>query len=248
MSNDHNRLYNDLSHLWPIISPPHEYAIEAWYIREAITGSLGPGRHTLLDLGSGGGHVLSHLTETFSAIAVDISASMTSLSERLNPGTPHHVGDMRDIRLNQRFDAVLIHDAINYMLSENDLKLAFETALEHLHPHGVLVLAPDWFKEDFSAPTVLNWTKPSPNGEITFIEYLDDPDTNDTTIESVFFYIVKESGTLQIHQDRHTTGLFPKCTWLSNLRELGFLATIVNFPSYEGGFGGNLIVATFPEN
>ncbi|HZA25181.1 MAG TPA: class I SAM-dependent methyltransferase, partial [Dehalococcoidia bacterium] len=138
-----NRMYHDLAHLWPVVSPPEEYAVEAWHLREVIHNRLGPGSHTLLELGVGGGHILSHLTSDFQAVAVDLSENMLSLSRELNPGVAHHLGDMRSVRLAQTFDVVLIHDAINYMLTESDLQAAFETARAHLRPGGVLVTAPD---------------------------------------------------------------------------------------------------------
>ena len=52
---------------------------------------------------------------------------------------------MRSIRLGRTFKAVLIHDAISYMLTEGDLGDAFGTARAHLEPGGVLIVAPDWF-------------------------------------------------------------------------------------------------------
>ena len=60
-----HRLYNDLAWLWPVISPPEEYADESGYWRRALWGKLGEGRHRILELGSGGGHNLSHLTRFF---------------------------------------------------------------------------------------------------------------------------------------------------------------------------------------
>ena len=78
-------LYNRLAYLWPAISPPEEYAVEADDWRRALRNYLGPGRHRLLELGVGGGHNLSHLTAEFDAVAVDISPNMLELSRRLNP-------------------------------------------------------------------------------------------------------------------------------------------------------------------
>ena len=65
------RLYYELAYLWPIISPPEEYAEEAGHLHDAIRDKLGPGRHELLELGVGGGHNLSHLTAQFECTAVD---------------------------------------------------------------------------------------------------------------------------------------------------------------------------------
>lgn len=241
-----NRLYNDLSYIWPIISPPHEYSVEAWNITEIIHQNIDLGRPSLLELGCGGGHILSHLTKTFACTAVDISEPMLNLSQNLNPSVPHHLDDMRSVALEQTFDVILIHDAINYMLSEQDLKSTFCTAIKHLNPAGILILAPDWFSDTFNPPITMHWTKTTASGHITFIEYLDDADKTDTTIESLFLYIINNHGDIQIEQDKHITGIFPQQTWIALLKEIGFSTEIRNFPSYEGGFGGNLIVAKAP--
>ena len=238
----HNRLYHDLSFLWPIVSPPEEYAVEARHLREILFGKLGPRRHTLLELGVGGGHLLSHLTSAFEATAVDLSEEMLALSAELNPNVEHHIGDMRSVQLRRTFNVVLAHDAIGYMLTEDDLRAVFQTAKAHLKPGGVFVAAPDWFKDTFQGPSVLHWIKRKDNLEVTFIEYVDDPDTSDTTIESVFFYVIKEEGILRVEQDYHQTGLFPKSTWLRLLKDVGFVPEEINYPPYEGGYGGNLIL------
>ena len=256
-------MYSDLAYLWPTFSPPGDYADDAQHWREALRQQLGPGRHPVLELGSGGGHTLSHLTADFAVTAVDLSPAMLALSARLNPGVTHHRGDMRSVRLGRTFRAVLIHDAICYMLTEDDLRATFATARAHLEPGGVLLISPDYFKETFSGPRVLHWICPGndleptgrgPTGhestgqgltipELTVIEYCHDPDPADTTIESVFFFILKERGELRIEQDRHVTGLFPAEVWLELLAEAGFNAERITLPGYEGGYGGHLLTA-----
>ena len=80
-----NRLYDYLAYLWPLLSPPEEYAEEASYWLATLRELLGPGRHRLLELGSSGGHNLSHLTADIEATAVDMSEGMLAHSRRLNP-------------------------------------------------------------------------------------------------------------------------------------------------------------------
>jgi SAM-dependent methyltransferase len=237
-----NRLYNDLAYLWPVISPPEEYSLEAWHLREALRAKLGPGRHNLLELGVGGGHVLSHLASEFQATAVDISEQMLALSRQLNPEVEHHLGDMRSVRLGRTFHAVLAHDAITYMLSEDDLRAAFATARAHLEPGGVFIAVPDWFRETFEGTSVHHWIKQKDALEVTLIEYVHDPDPTDTTIESILFFLLQEHGQLQIEQDQHITGLFPLNTWLHLMSEAGFQVEEIRYPAYEGGYGGNLLV------
>lgn len=218
-----NRMYDEFAHLWTLISAPEDYASEARYWRDVLWAKLGPGRHEILELGVGGGNNLWHLTEYFQATAVDLSEKMLENSIRLNPGVKHHVGDMRSIRLGKKFKAVLIHDAISYMLTEEDLKLTFATASVHLEPNGVLVMAPDYFRETFEGPRVSHTTRSNGHTELTHIDYCYDPDPTDTRVESIMFYIIREAGELRIEQDRHVLGLFPMQTWLALMSEAGFV-------------------------
>ncbi len=215
-------MYQQFAHLWPLISDPGDYADEARYWRKALRRRLGPGRHHLLELGVGGGNNLSHLMGEFDATAVDISERMLANSRKLNPSAEHIVGDMRTVRLDRKFDAVLIHDAIAYMTTEDDLRAAFVTAQQHLTTDGVFITAPDWYTETFRGPHVFNNTRGNDEVELTYVEYVHDPDDSDGAIESVFVYFIKESGELKVELDRHVTGLFPMDTWERLLQEAGF--------------------------
>jgi len=121
-------MYTEFARYWPLISDPADYAKEAACWRNALRSRLGPGRHEILELGVGGGHNLSHLTAEFQAVAADISPQMVEQARRLNPSVEFHVGDMRTLRLRRKFKAVLIHDAISYMVSEDDLRATLATA------------------------------------------------------------------------------------------------------------------------
>lgn len=215
-------MYNEFAHLWPLISPPKDYAREARCWKNALRHNLGPGKHEILELGVGGGHNLSHLTEDFKATAVDLSPKMLENSRKLNPEVKHLIGDMRSLRLDRKFQAVIIHDAIDYMLTEQDLSKVFETAASHLYPKGVLITAPDYFKETFTDPWIEHGTNRDEKIELSYIEYSYDPDPEDTTIETIMFYLIREKGRLKIEKDRHVTGLFPKTTWSRLIRQAGF--------------------------
>ena len=231
------RLYDELAYLWPYISPPESYAEEAAHWRQAIRDRLGAGRHRLLELGVGGGHNLSHLTAEFDAVAVDLAPRMLELSRRLNPGVEHHLGDMRTVRLGRVFDAVLIHDAISYMLTEDDLRAAFGTARAHLRPGGLLLAAPDLVRENFRDGEVQRWEgSPGPIAVITE-EQLRDPDPTDTQVESLFIYRITEGGRQRVEYDRHISGLFPLAVWTGLLEEAGFAAEVIPMPGLEGGYG-----------
>lgn len=235
------RLYNELAHLWPVISPPEDYAVEAVDWRRALRNYLGPGRHRLLELGVGGGHNLSHLTDEFDAIAVDISPRMLELSQRLNPTVVHHLGDMRTFRLpGQIFDAVLIHDAIAYMLTTDDLRATFTTARTHLRPGGLLAVGPDLVLDTFKPGMKLSWSTQRDGVKITTEETVHDADPSDTFVESHFTYTIDERGAKRVERDVHRTGLFSIATWMSLMEEAGFRTDRVSIPGYGDGCGENL--------
>jgi SAM-dependent methyltransferase len=232
-------MYGDLAHLWPLVSPPEDYAGEARHWREALRAHLGPGRHSILELGVGGGNNLSHLTAEFDAAAVDLSEGMLAHSRRRNPSVDHHVGDMRTVRLGRTFDAVIAHDAISYLRTEDDLRATFATAAAHLRPGGLFVCAPDWFQETFRSPSVdvhgPRGDAASDAGELTFVEFVHDPNPADTTIEVVYVFFRRRGGRVDVEEDRHTLGLFPLATWLALLGESGFRAGTRPYPVHEDG-------------
>ncbi len=182
------RLYDDLAYLWPLMSPPEDYADEGERWRRELRARLGPGRIRFLDLGTGGGHHLHQIIggegDRFDAAAVDLSETMLGHSRRLNPGVSHHVGDMRSVRLDETFDAVLIHDAISYMTTEADLLAAFATARAHLRPGGLLLAAPDDYAETFDPPRVRHETRRAAGRELTYVECSTDADPTDTRAET----------------------------------------------------------------
>ena len=214
---------------------------EAAYWRRAIRERLGLGRHRLLELGVGGGHNLSHLTAEFDAVATDISPQMLELSRRLNPTVEHCLGDMRTVRLpGQAFDAVLIHDAICYMQTEDDLRAVFATARAHLSPGGLLLVAPDLVRDAFRPGMKLTWSTRKDGVEVITEETVHDHDPNDTVVESHFTYTIVERGARRVERDVHITGLFPIASWFSLMEEAGFDTERIPLPGDGDGCGEHL--------
>ncbi|MCC7406598.1 MAG: class I SAM-dependent methyltransferase [Phycisphaeraceae bacterium] len=218
-------LYHQLAHLWPLLSPPADYHAEARRITTILRRHLARPprgqRPTLLDLGTGGGHLLSHLKHQFTATAVDLSPAMLDNARRLNPDVEHHEGDMRSIRLDRTFDVVLLHDAIDYMTTPDDVHLALTTARHHLRPGGVTLFSPAYVAETFldhEAEHDHHHVPGPPEIDLTYFTYVHDPDPADTRVEMVLLLLIRQDGQLTIHQDRQQLGLFPTDHWLAMLR------------------------------
>jgi len=244
-----NRLYGDLAWAWPLISPPETYVEEAETFARTIREGSSIPVTTVLHLGSGGGHVDWRLKRDLEITGVDLSEAMVGLSRRLNPEATYVVGDMRTVRLGRLFDAVLIHDAIVYMLTEDDLRACFETAFAHLRPGGVMIT----YVEAEPSTFVQNRTTASTRGggdvEIVFVENDYDPDPSDTWFETTFVYLIRRDGKLTIETDRHLCNLFPVPVWTENLRAAGFRVEETTFghSEFPEGLTYPMFVCTKPE-
>ena len=223
------RLYHDLAELWPLISPPSDYAPEMQMIRQMLDHRLDRSnssvRPSVLELGAGGGHGLWHLTDDFDCSAVDIAPAMVAHCRELNPSITAHVGDMRSVRLDKLFDAVLIHDAIDYMTTPADARAALATAATHLRPGGLLIVVPTYVSQTFVDHEVAHDHRENDDVELTYFSYVHDPDPSDTMIELVLVYLIRsrdEKKELRIEHDRHQCGLFAIDDWLSMIQDAGF--------------------------
>lgn len=229
-------LYRDLASWWPLISPPAEYAADAQMISTVFASATVPVR-TVLDLGSGGGHVALHLKNGRSMTLVDASAQMLAVSRRLNPDCAHIQGDMRTVRLGQMFDAVLLHDAVDYVTSEADLRLVIETAFAHCRPGGLALFAPDHTAETFRASAGGGGGGDDGSGrQASFRERTSDPDPGDEWILAEYEFTLREAdGTVRVVPEAHRLGSFSRDTWLRLLTAAGFAAQSV--PGVSGGNG-----------
>ena len=267
-----NRMYDDFAHLWPLISHHSDYEFEAKHWRNALTAELGQGRLRILELGVGGGNNLHHILypecdgrmsadpacngehmqrdqPAHDAVVVDPSVKMLANCRLLNPTAVQHIGDMRSVRLGEKFDAVLIHDAVCYLMSEDDINATLATARAHLRDRGVLIMAPDWYSETYPGTKLDAGIRRDVAPEFASIEYDHDPDPSDNTLESVFIYIIKNAdGSVSVEEDRHITGIFSIHTWLDLMEQSGFRAKRLPYPVHEDGRDGYLLVGVLTQD
>jgi SAM-dependent methyltransferase len=220
-------MYGELAGWWPLLSAPAVYAEEAGIYRGLLVGAADRPPGTVLELGSGGGNNAFHLKAHFRMTLVDLSPGMLEVSRELNPDLEHVQGDMRTVRLGRTFDAVFVHDAVNYMTTVEDLRAAMETAFVHCRPGGSALFAPDQLRETFRTGTD-HGGHDGDGRAARFLEWTWDPDPLDTTCTVDYAYLLREAdGSVRVAYDRHVEGLFPRATWLSLLAETGFQARAV---------------------
>ena len=151
----------------------------------------------------------------------DLSPEMIEQSKQHNPTREHVVGDMRTLRLNRTFDAVVIQDAIMYLTSSDDLAATFETAAQHLDPGGVLLVLPDVVKETFQEGSVSGGSFGHPAAQL--LEWHWDPDAGDDTFQVDMCLMLRhEGGDMEVIHEQHQMGLFDRTTLCRLMREAGF--------------------------
>ncbi|HET9906381.1 MAG TPA: class I SAM-dependent methyltransferase [Anaerolineales bacterium] len=226
-----NKLYNELASWWPLLSPVADYAEEAAFFMQVLRKAGFRPNSSLLELGCGGGNNAFHLKPHFSQLTLtDLSPQMLQLSQMLNPESEHHQGDMRTIRLHRTFDVVFVHDAIDYMLTLDDLRQALETASVHCKPEGMALFVPDHVRETFEPSTDHGGTDGEERG-LRYLEWTYDPDEQDSTYTTEYVYLLREGDQpAQVEHDRHTCGVFPRADWLRLLNEVGFQAEVIPDP------------------
>ena len=214
-------MYDDLAAWWPLLSPPSDYEEEAAFYARTIEAALGTSPRTVLELGSGGGNNASFLKSRSQMTLVDLSPRMLAVSRALNPECEHVEGDMRTVRLGRTFDAVFVHDAICYMATERDLRMAMQTAFVHCRAGGVALFAPDFVRENFRPSTDHGGTDGESRG-LRYLEWMRDPDPSDSTYVVDYVYLLRTGDAVRVEHEQHVEGLFARADWIRLLAETGF--------------------------
>lgn len=220
------KLYSEFAHLWPMLSPPEDYAPEADALRSLIESEhpeAGKRRLSILELGAGGGHTLHHLQKDFDCTAVDIAAEMLEQCRQLNPDVETIEADMRSCRLKRKFDTVFVHDAIDYMTTQEDAAASVRTAATHLAKDGLCFIAPTYTRENFENHNIeadVNGD-PSTGNILAYSSYVHDCDPDDDVFELVMVLMLNVAGEVQVIEDRHKCGLFERDQWAAWMEQVG---------------------------
>jgi SAM-dependent methyltransferase len=216
------KLYSELAEWYPVFATPEECRKEAASIVRALVHASDGKPRDVLELGSGVGNLAFHVKRRFAVTLVDQSPNMLAASQALNPDCEHIEADIRTVRLGRSFDAVFVQDAICHMTTEQDLRAVMETAFVHLRPGGVALFVPDHVRETFVEDTDQGGND-TDRGSVRFLQWVTDPDPRDTSYLVDFAIMIRdEQGDMKVAHDRHVYGLFPRATWRSLLRSVGF--------------------------
>lgn len=146
-------VFEDYAAYYDLLYQDKDYAREAEFVHRLIQDEM-RGAVSILDLGCGTGtHAAIFAEMGYSVHGIDQSAKMVTMAEQRRQTLPSELrdqlvfeqGDLRTLRLNKAFDAiVLLFHVMSYQTSNADLQAAFATVAAHLKPKGV-VLFDFWY-------------------------------------------------------------------------------------------------------
>jgi SAM-dependent methyltransferase len=135
-------VFEHTAHLYDLIYEGRgkDYAGESAALDELIQQRK-PGARALLDVACGTGAHLRHLRERYEVVGVDLDPAMVQEAGRHLGEDAVFQADMRSLRLDRTFDAVLcLFSSIGYVRDTDELDAAVASMAAHLNPGGVLVV------------------------------------------------------------------------------------------------------------
>ena len=217
----------DLASWWPLLFPVGECEEAAAFVA-TLLHSAGIGVREVLELACTTGRHATHLSRHFTMTLVDHRPDLLTVSQQLNPGCRHLLGDPRSLRLDERFDAVLIHDPADGILTEDDLRAVTATAHAHCRPGGMAVFRPDHVHETFTAGSDGGGADADDGRGVRHHGWTWDPDPTDSWILTTRVFVLRQpDGTVELHQETRRLGLFTRGIWLDALTQAGFEASAI---------------------
>lgn len=140
-------VFADYAAYYNLLYRDKDYGAESEYITRLI-GKFHLAAQSILELGSGTGkHACLLADQGYRVHGIELSQEMLAQSQSLaikknftDDRLSFTAGDIREIRLDKRFDAVIaLFHVISYQTTNKDVMAAFETARHHLKPGGIFI-------------------------------------------------------------------------------------------------------------
>jgi SAM-dependent methyltransferase len=141
-------IFNNYARYYDLLYQDKDYTGETEFIHQLIQTHTTDTK-TILELGCGtGNHAILLAKAGYHVHGIDLSAEMLKYAsercDRLSPELAARLqfsqGDIRQVRLDRKFDVVLsLFHVISYQTTNEDLLAAFETAKIHLKPGGIFL-------------------------------------------------------------------------------------------------------------
>lgn len=205
-------MYDDFAQVYDSLMQEIDYKEWADYIFRILLNCKHPVK-SILEFGCGTGNITVELAKKgFDMTAVDISESMlTVCDEKVEKEGLDNVrlfkGDMRNFRIDEKFDAVICCcDSINYLEEMKDIENFIMCASDVLVPNGMLTF-------DMNTPVKYH----DVIGDNTFVYNLDDvfcvwenlPDFDNNVMNyDLSFFIRRDDGLYERYEEEQKQHIF----------------------------------------
>jgi SAM-dependent methyltransferase len=207
-------VFGNYARYYNLLYRDKEYVGEAKFIAQLLK-NYAPNTQSILELGCGtGNHALLLAKEGYQVHGVDFSQEMlqqantriSQISQELTSKIVFSQGDIRTIRLEQQFDAVIsLFHVISYQITNQDLEAAFATAKAHLKPGGVFIFD-CWYGPAVLSDRPTIRVKRLEDQEISITRIAEPmiyPNENLVDVNYHVFIKDKESGAVEEIQETH---------------------------------------------
>jgi ubiquinone/menaquinone biosynthesis C-methylase UbiE len=224
----------DLIHSW---WRGKDYETEATQVAEMIQARK-PEASSLLDVACGTGIHLERFAKSFDHVeGIDLSEAMLSIARTRMPEAVLHQGDMRELDLPRRFDAITCMFTAIAHQTEDELGETLRRFARHLNPGGVVVLDPWWFPEKFIEGYVSAEVLKPDHRSIARVSHT--VRDGDWSRMEVHYLVVDEKNGVRYFTEPYLHRLIPREQYEQALRDAGFTPEYVeDFHSGRGLFLG----------
>ncbi len=142
--------FRDYAKYYDLVYQDKDYKAECDFLQSIFSKYFSKPVRTILDLGCGtGGHALILAEKGYEVAGVDLSREMLEVARKKAKERRLNIefiqGDIRNMGLNQKFDAVIsMFAVISYQITNEDLMSVFKTASRHLKKNGLFIFDA-WF-------------------------------------------------------------------------------------------------------
>ena len=233
------KLYRDLAWVWSEVTPVGTYAEEAQDLYEIVSDALGQAPKSILELGAGGGYLLHDLQMVCPSIEItliDSSVEMLAQAERRNPKARIVHADMTTLDLKERFDVVLLHDAVMYLEDKAAVSKVLNVMRSHIANDGVVVIVPDVCTETFEE-RILTADAEGARARIHFTEWHWDSEPESDKVSVDFSVLIREHGQtlVQSHHETHHMLVLSLGDWMELFVNNRWLQDFPSTPWVHGG-------------
>jgi SAM-dependent methyltransferase len=232
-------IFKNYASYYNLLYRDKDYIGEAQFIHQLIQNHT-PNAQSILELGCGtGNHATLLAKEGYSVHGIDFSDEMLQQARDRLSTIPYELlshltfssGDIRQVRLDQKFDVILsLFHVISYQTTNEDLQAAFTTAKEHLKPGGIFIFD-CWYGPAVLSETPSIRVKRLENDEVQITriaEPLMYPNDNLVDVNYQVFIKDKINGTVDELQEIHRMRYLFKPEINLLLNNLGFIIVDCN--------------------